>query len=324
VAVPAEASEILERGTFARLAVAARRSLHLTPLVYAISRDRLWVTTARRSVKARAWERDPFVAGLVRDGTSAVSFVGSVTRHDALDPDTWMASIPRTREIVRATRVFTRRNARFFAGYAVDARRVPLAWTPPGRVFAEISLDRGAVIEEGAVVSRWGGWPEDVAVSGRDAFEAETERERFAYKGVPSAVIASLERGGVGALAVRSGERRPVVIPVSSSIDRGDVLLTASSELLAASGAGPSLDASLEVDASSAWRARSMVGAFLAGRAEAFVPDRLSTRFSSGRESAVRALEGIRTSPAEDVLLRLHTERVTWWEGWTSGTVARR
>ncbi len=319
MAVSVEASEILERGTFARLAVAARRSLHLTPLVYAISGDRLWVTTARRSVKARAWERDPFVAGLVRDGTSAVSFVGSVTRHDALDPDTWMASIPRTREIARATRVFTRRNARFFAGYAVDARRVPLAWTPPGRVFAEISLDRGAVIEEGVVVSRWGGWPEDVAVSGRDAFEPETERERFAYTGVPAAVIASLERGGVGALAVRSGERRPVVIPVSSSIDRGDVLLTCSSELLSASGEGPLFDASLEVDAGSAWRARSMVGAFLAGRAEAFVPDRLSFR-----EPAVRALERIRTSPAEDTLLRLHTERVTWWEGWSSGTVARR
>jgi nitroimidazol reductase NimA-like FMN-containing flavoprotein (pyridoxamine 5'-phosphate oxidase superfamily) len=320
VAIPVEASEILERGTFARLAVAARRSLHLTPLVYAISGDRLWVTTARRSVKARAWERDPFVAGLVRDGTNAVSFVGSVTRHDALDPDTWMASIPRTREIAKATRAFTRRNARFFAGYAVDARRVPLAWTPPGRLFAEISLDRGAVIEEGAVVKRWGGWPEDVAVSGRDAFEAETERERFAYAGVPPAVIASLERGGVGALAVRSGERRPVVIPASSSIDRGDVLLTCSSELLFASGAGPSFEVSLEVDAGSAWRARSMVGAFLAGRAEAFVPGSLSF----GRESAMRALERIRTSPAEDALLRLHTERVTWWEGWSSGTVARR
>ena len=328
MAAPTEASEILERGTFARLAVAARRSLHLTPLVYAISGDRLWVTTARRSVKARAWERDPFVAGLVRDGTSAVSFVGSVTRHDAFDPDTWMASIPRSREIARATRVFTRRNARFFAGYAVDARRVPLAWTPPGRVFAEISLDRGAVLESGAVVSRWGGWPEGVAVSGRDAFQAETERDRFTYTGVPSAVIASLQRGGVGALAVRSGERRPVVIPVSFSIDRGDVLLTASSELLAASGVGPSFDVSLEVDAGSAWRARSMVGAFLAGRAEAFAPERLSSSSSasssSGREPAARAMEGIRTSPAEDQLLRLHTERVTWWEGWSSGTVARR
>jgi nitroimidazol reductase NimA-like FMN-containing flavoprotein (pyridoxamine 5'-phosphate oxidase superfamily) len=320
VAVTAEASEILERGTFARLAVAARRSLHLTPLVYVISGDRLWVTTARRSVKARAWGGDPFVAGLVRDGTSAVSFAGTVTRHDALDPDTWMESIPRTREIARATRAFTRRNARFFAGYAVDARRVPLAWTPPGRVFAEISLDRGAVIKKAEVVSRWGGWPEGVAISGRDAFEAETVRERFAYTGVPPAVIASLERGGVGALAVRSGERRPVVIPVSFSIDRGDVLLAASSELLAASGGGPSFDVSLEVDAGSAWRARSMVGAFLAGRAEAFAPDRLS----AGRESAARALEGIRISPAEDALLRLHTERVTWWEGWSSGTVARR
>jgi hypothetical protein len=316
--IPAEAREVLERGTFARLAVRARRSLHLTPLVYAISGNRLWVTTARRSVKARAWEQDPFVAGLVRDGTGAVSFAGSVTRHDALDPDTWMASIPRSREILRAARAFTLRNARFFAGYAVDARRVPLAWTPPGRVFAEIAIDRGAVIEAGRVVSCWGAWSEGVDVSGADAFEAETQRERFAFAGVPSAVIASLNRGGVGALAI--GEGSPLVIPASSSIDRGDVLLAVSSELLGAAGGGPSFDVSLEVDAGSAWRAHSMVGAFLAGQAEAFVPDRLS----SGRKSARRALERIRTSPAEDALLRLHTERVTWWEGWSSGTVPRR
>ncbi|MFL5768068.1 MAG: hypothetical protein ACJ758_09540, partial [Actinomycetota bacterium] len=237
-----------------------------------------------------------------------------------LDPDTWIASIPRTRAIIRATRAFTLRNARFFAGYAVDARRVPLAWTPPGRVFAEISLDRGAVIENGAVVSRWGGWPEQAAVSVRDRFDAETARERFAFSGVPPAMIASLRRGGPAALAVRSGDRRPVVIPVSYAIDRGEVLIAVSSELLSASGSGPSFEVSLEVDVESAWRARSMVGAFLAGSAEAFVPDRLS----SGRQEAMRALEQVRRSPAEDALLRLHTERVTWWEGWTSGTVARR
>ncbi|MFL5735763.1 MAG: hypothetical protein ACJ76P_00305 [Actinomycetota bacterium] len=318
--LPVRAQEILERGTFARLAVAARRSLHVTPLVYSMSAERLWVTTARRSVKARVWERDPFVAALVRDGANAVSFTGSVTRHDALDPETWAASIPRTREIVRASRAFTVRNARFFAGYAIDARRVPLAWTPPGRLFAEISLERGVVIQEGAVASRWGTWPERRDVAGLEAFAAETDRERFAFVGVPSAVIAGLERGGVGALAVRSGERRPVVIPVSFAIERGEVLVTAASELLSAAGAGPSFEVSLEIDAGSSWRARSMVGAFLAGRADAFVPGRIA----SGPERALRALGEIRTSAAEDVLLRLRTELVTWWEGWSSGTVARR
>jgi nitroimidazol reductase NimA-like FMN-containing flavoprotein (pyridoxamine 5'-phosphate oxidase superfamily) len=318
--LPDRAREILERGTFARLAVVARRNLHVTPLVYATSGERLWVTTARRSVKARAWERDPFVAGLVRDGAIAVSFTGSVTRHDALDPETWAASIPRTREIVRASRAFTVRNARFFAGYAIDARRVPLAWTPPGRLFAEISLDRGVVIHEGVVASRWGTWPGPRDVADPGAFDPEGDRERFAFVGVPSAVIASLERGGVGALAVRSGERRPVVIPVSFAIERGEVLVTAARELLLAAGEGPSFEVSLEVDAGSSWRARSMVGAFLAGRGDVFVP----ARVTSGRERALRALAEIRTSAGEDVLLRLQTERVTWWEGWSSGTVARR
>jgi nitroimidazol reductase NimA-like FMN-containing flavoprotein (pyridoxamine 5'-phosphate oxidase superfamily) len=319
--VPARAREILDRGTFARLAVSARRNLHLTPLVYAMSGERLWVTTARRSVKALAWERDPSVAGLVGDGADAVAFAGSVTRHDALDVTTWAGSIPRTREIVRASRAFTFRNARFFAGYAVDARRVPLAWTPPGRVFAEIALDRGVVIEDGAATSRWGTWPEAPSVVvGGEAFETETPRARFAFEGVPSPVIARLERGGVGALALRSGARRPVVLPVSFAIERGEVLITVSSELLGAAGGGPSFEASLEVDAGSTWRARSMVGAFLAGSAEVFVP----ARVTSGRAAALRAVEDIRAFAAEDALLRLHTERVTWWEGWSSGTVARR
>ena len=318
--VPPEALEVLQRGNFARLAVEARRNLHLTPLVYALSGERLWVTTSRRSVKARAWERDDVVAGLVRDGASAVSFLGSVTRHDALDPDTWAESIPRTRELLRATRAFTFRNARFFAGYAVDARRVPLAWTPPGRLFAEISLEGGALIEDGAVVSRWGAWPGHAVVNGRDAFDAETDSERFVFVGVPSVVVAGLRSGEVGALALRAGERPPVVIPVSYAIDRGDLLLSTSEELLGAAGRGPSYDASLEVDAGSAWRARSMVGAFLAGRVEAFVPHRIT----SGRNAAAGALSAVRTSPAEDALLRLHTERVTWWEGWSSGTVTRR
>ncbi|MDP9243181.1 MAG: hypothetical protein M3O84_08420, partial [Actinomycetota bacterium] len=216
-APPGSALELLREGTLARLAVSRPAGLHLTPLVYAISDDRLWVTTSRSSVKARAWSGDPRVGGLVRTGTGSVSFVGTVTRHDVLDPDTWLETLPRAGSVLRAAAAFTRGNARFFAGYAVDARSIPLAWTPPGRVFAEIELTRGLVIEEGEVTSRWGRWTpgtgSDAGAAG--AFRALRSR-RSPFDGLPSEVAERLGSRGRGALALRGGSRgAPLVLPVS-------------------------------------------------------------------------------------------------------------
>ena len=58
--------EVLDRGQFCAVAAMTPRGPHCTPLVFANSGARLWLTTSRRSVKARAWRTDPSVAGLVR------------------------------------------------------------------------------------------------------------------------------------------------------------------------------------------------------------------------------------------------------------------
>jgi hypothetical protein len=63
-----------------------------------------------------------------------------------------------------------------------------------------------------------------------------------------------------------------------------------------------------------------MVGAMLVGEPQFFS----SGVGSSRSNSAERALAHVRTEPAEDALVRIRPERVTWWEGWSSGTVARR
>ncbi len=322
VAPPESALELLRAGTLARLAVARPAGLHLTPLVYSVSDDRLWVTTSRSSVKTRAWSRDPSVGGLVRTGTGSVSFVGTVTRHDVLDPDTWLETFPRAGSVLRAAAVFTRRNARFFAGYAIDARSIPLAWTPPGRVFAEIELTRGLVIEEGHVTSRWGSWPRRARreAAGDRTFRALRTRGS-PFDGVPSKVAERLGSRGSGALALQGGTRRaPVVLPVSWKVEAAGVLVAAPSELLRLVGAGRDPHAALEIDAGSEWRASEMLGTMLVGNAQSFFADALS----SGRSSAERALDDTRTDPAEDALVRIRPERVTWWQGWSSGTVARR
>ena len=152
--------QVLEEGAFCAVVTSTPHGPHCTPLVFAYSGGRLWLTTSRGSVKARGWKADPAVAGLVRHGDLSVMFTGTVKSYDALDRNTWGAAVAGATSIARATARFSKKNARFFAGYAMDARQVPLAWTPPGRVFVGIDLDRTALLDEDGVQEgrgRWGG-----------------------------------------------------------------------------------------------------------------------------------------------------------------------
>ena len=152
--------QVLDEGVFCSVATSTPRGPHCTPLVFAFSGGRMWLTTSRGSVKARAWRADPTMAGLVRHGELAVSFTGRVHTYDLLDRGTWGASVAGAPAIARASVRFSKKNARFFAGYAVDARQVPFAWTPPGRVFVGIDVERTALLDERGVdegKGRWGG-----------------------------------------------------------------------------------------------------------------------------------------------------------------------
>jgi hypothetical protein len=103
-------------------------------------------------------------------------------------------------------------------------------------------------------------------------------------------------------------------------VESGGVLVAAPGELLRLAGAGNDRRAALEVDAGSEWRASEMVGAMIVGEPQFF-----SSGVPSSRRSSVdRALADVRTEPAEDALVRIRPGRVTWWQGWSSGTVARR
>ncbi|MGH7358577.1 MAG: pyridoxamine 5'-phosphate oxidase family protein, partial [Candidatus Rokuibacteriota bacterium] len=156
--LPIPVRALLERGRFCHVAAVTPDGPHVTPMVFAVAGGRIWVTTSRGSVKARAWRSDPRVAGLVRAGEDCVVFVGTARAHDLLEPSTWPGALAAAPLLAVATTRFTRKNARFFAGYAVDARRVPFAWTPPGRVFVELSIERAALIEGVRRPRTWGEW----------------------------------------------------------------------------------------------------------------------------------------------------------------------
>lgn len=316
--IPAAARDILGAGTLCYLAARTKEGLHTTPVVFVLDGDRLWATTARRTVKARAWKRDRTAAGLVRLDDRAVTFRGRVTLYDALDPRTWPASLLRGPALARASTRFTVKNARFFAGYARDARRVPLSWTPPGRVVVSVDLEAGSVLDatQGKVEERWGTWGD--GVEARATFR-KTSRSRPPEAGVPSDLRRTLGVAGPGALGVE-GAVGPVVLPVRWARSEGSHYAVLARPFLALAEVGEDVPAALVLDRASAWRAARMRGILLRGDAQVYLPDRVR----AGREALLAHAERTGPLPSEPAVLRLRTRTAVWWEGWASGTVGRR
>ena len=312
--VPAPIRQILQDGEFCDVATLIPTGPHVTPMVFASAGGRVWVTTSRGSVKARAWWRDRRVAGLVRVGDRAAAFTGTVTTYDLLDADTWGRSLTQSPLLAIAGLRFTRKNARFFGGYAVDANHVPLAWTPPGRVFAEIRLERSAILESGHVASAWGEWGDGVV--GIERFRAARAGEPPLAR-LPAPIRDRLGTSGDGALAIESSGG-PVVLPVRWSIDGGGVYAVAPSATLALVEMDRDPAVALQIDGDASWRARAMMGVMIRGTGEVAVVSGLT----SGGGSATRIARLAGVDPSDAALVRLRARSMVWWRGWSSGTVS--
>ena len=299
--IPTGAKRVLDEGVLCYVAAVAATGPHVTPVVYVLNGGRIWVTTARRSVKAAAWRRDSRTAGIVRSGSRAVAFSGNVRTFDALDPFSWPDAVFSAPRLTTATAEFTLKNARFFAGYAVDARRVPFSWSPPGRVFVEISLEAGRLldVESGEVVDRWGHQPEP----GGQSPAPEPPAAQGLDLAVPERVRDAVGEEGEGALALSDGAGLTVV-PVSwRRTKKGAYKARLPAESGGLSQGLQAVVGGLAIDRASAWRASEMKGMLLQGLVEL-------TAASSG---GARRLE-----------VKLRPSRVVWWDGWSSGTVRAR
>jgi hypothetical protein len=293
-----ETSSILDRGVLCHVASVTSGGPHVTPLVFAVAADRIWVTTARGSTKARAWRRDDRVAGLVRDGERSVAFGARVRLHDALDAGTWMRSALEGPIVTLAAARFTVRNARFFAGYAVDANHVPLAWTPPGRVFAELRVERWARFDADAMVETWGEWPGSPTKAARRRSNAPKpgRRRRTPFDALPTDVAALTEGTREGALAV-DVDGEPVLLPARWDREGASIVALVPRGSDALAELPDTVPAALEIDRASRWRAREMVGAMLRGT-------------------------GVVSQGGGSAEVTLTPDRIVWWRGWDSGTVS--
>jgi hypothetical protein len=310
--------QVLEDGAFCAVVTTTPHGPHCTPLVFAYSGGRLWLTTSRGSVKARGWKADPAVAGLIRSGDLSVTFTGTVKAYDALDRDTWGAAVAGATSIARATGRFSKKNARFFAGYAIDARQVPLAWTPPGRVFVGIDLERTALLDDLGVQEGKGRWGGETVT--HPTFR-RVKGSASPFEAMPEELSEAIGVTGDGSLAI-AGSRGPVVLPVRWRLEDGVLYAALPAETLALADAGPDAPAALTVDKASAWRAREMVGTMVQGSASFFVLDEVGSGVKTARSiwSSMRPATEQLPGPSSEALVRIDPRRIVWWSGWTSGS----
>jgi hypothetical protein len=307
--IPGGARDLLEQGTLCHVAVRTSHGPHLTPVVYVLDGGRLWFTTSRTSVKARALRRERRVAGMIRAGGEAVAFGGLARTYDALDPLSWPYAAVAGPRLVRAATRFSLKNARFFAGYAVDARRVPLAWTPPGRVFVGIEVTSGWMLDlaRGEVIAAWGETdPEPRPIQYRRAQRPLRPRRALDLR-VPRGVRAVVGDKGAGALALVRGAGTVVPVRWRRVAREGTYEATLPRDFLELPGPPTSPEGAqddgvaLTVDRLASWRAVEMAGMLVQGQGDMFL--------------------AARSAGSEEVLVRLRPRRIVWWEGWSSGVV---
>ena len=312
--LPVTMRDVLETGAFCHVAARTARGPHLTPLVFVWSDDRVWVTTSRGSVKARAWRADPRVAGLVRHGERAVAFAGTVAAYDVFEPGTWQRALARSPAVARATVRFTQRNARFFAGYAIDARRVPLSWTPPGRIFVEIEIERAVALGGDRVRASFG-----AGVGGEVASKRSFRRARprpDALSMLPEDLSVDLRHERDGVLAI-DADAAIAVVPARWTDEDGTLSAAVPREVLGAMGLSSATGrAALVVERPSWWRATRMTGAMLQGDADVYDPAQLG----SGSRSVRDRIERVGRDRDAFALIRMRPDRVVWWRGWQSGS----
>jgi hypothetical protein len=319
-AIPDLARRAFEEAPFCHVGVRTSFGPHLTPMVFAFAEGQLWATTSRSSVKARAWRRHPFVAGLVRHGGVAVTFRGRVRTYDALDPRSWPASVLDAPLLSRAALRFTAKNLRFFAGYAVDARQVPLSWTPPARVFVRIDVTAGRVLDEEGVTMAWGPWR--TALASMRSFE-EGGAAVPLDRGVPRSVATAVglaRRGGPGAVAFDEGTLTVLPARWRRVARQGvyDVVVSRTHASLAEIDR-PEVPTALTIDHASEWRASRMQGLLVRGPGSVFDPARVHAGARALRDRIAAA--DPRSEPGGAVLVRVQPSRLVWWEGWSSGVV---
>jgi hypothetical protein len=209
--------DIARRAPFAHVAVQTAGGPHVTPVLYALTPDRLWLVVQRATLKARVLAARPQVGVAlcpergIDAGGECVVIRGEALLIDPLSPAGLVARAPELARAPCALPSYLTRNAPELLAFPRD-----LGLRPPDIVFAAIRIDEVAVVERPA------GGDGAVPVAGIDA--AGVPDELLAYARSAGPAVVGLETAG-----------GPLALPVSWD--------PAENRAYAPAGAVPGMDA---------------------------------------------------------------------------------
>jgi Pyridoxamine 5'-phosphate oxidase len=306
-------SDVLRHASTCFVAARTPDGPHVTPVTFVASHGDVWISTSRSSAKVRAWRRDPVVAGVASAGTASIAFAGCARLYDALDPASWRSALLDAPAVAAATLRFGRKNARYFAGYAFDARRVPFAWTPPGRVLVRIRIERAAVVDANGVHDAVGTWARSTP-RGTTTFRRRG-RGPDPLAALPDEIARRIGRAGADAVLAMDGPGGLTAVPAGWAATAHELYAAMPSDV-AWLGMGVRGPVGLAIDRASAWRAREMTGVLVQGDARSWAVGSLQ----NGAAAATKLVRTAGGDASDAVLVGIRPRRIVWWSGWSSGS----
>jgi hypothetical protein len=140
---------IQSRAPFAYVAVDTAGGPHVTPVLYGITPDRVWLVVQRATLKARVLARRPGVGVLLDAGEHCIAIRGQARIIDPLSPAGLVARAPELARAPCAVPSYLTRNAPELIAFPRD-----LGLRPPDIVFAAIEPDEVVPVQRPATTAR--------------------------------------------------------------------------------------------------------------------------------------------------------------------------
>ncbi len=142
-----EMQSVLNEGRQAHVAVVSKDGPHVTPELYAATRNDIWFLVAATTLKARVIPKNDRISALVRAGGRAVLLSGTPATYDVRSPNDIGRAVTDA-EVAKALSGFLLRNAGDLAAFAKDTLTGRLGRKlPPRRVLIRLRPTRAALLD---------------------------------------------------------------------------------------------------------------------------------------------------------------------------------
>jgi hypothetical protein len=167
----ADVTGVTKRARFAHLAIETARGPHVTPVLFAITADRVWFAIPRATLKARVLARRPRAGALIEDGDQGLVIVGEATLLDPLRPARPRSLVAELARAPFALPAYGARNVGELLGFARDARRSPARAAPYNLVLVSLRAQNLRFVARPPVVAPNGA--AGLEIDGLDAISAK-------------------------------------------------------------------------------------------------------------------------------------------------------